>query len=237
MGVYMNNIAVEQLKISFQGDPILQGISFEAEEGSVTSILGNSGAGKTTLFRILCGLETADSGKVILNNKKIGLIFQQFYLWQHMTVLENLILAPMQVLKSTKQEAIQKAQALLLMLGVNAKIHAYPAVLSGGEQQRIAIARSLMMDPDVLLFDEPTSSLDPESTELIANIIQTLAKQGKIILIITHDVPFASKVSNTILFLKNGTIAEKTTCENGCINSQIPRFKAFLKNVDDVIEI
>ncbi len=227
---------MSNLEISFQGKPVLEGISFEAHEGSVISILGNSGAGKTTLFRILCGLETPDSGKVILNKKKIGFIFQQFYLWKHMTVLENLILAPTQVLKKSKLEATQKARELLLMLGIDGKIKAYPERLSGGEQQRVAIARALMMDPDVLMFDEPTSSLDPENTENIAKIIQSLTKQGKIILVITHDVQFARKASNNILFLDKGSIIETAKCENGFIKSQTPRLKEFLKNIDDLFE-
>lgn len=202
----MNHITVNNLTKSFKDNTILKDISFQAHEGSVTTFLGNSGAGKTTLFRVLSGLETPDSGSIVLNGKKIGFIFQQFHLWQHMTVLENLILAPIQVLKHSKQEAIHNAQLLLSYLGLIEKQSAYPKTLSGGEQQRVAIARALMMKPDVLLFDEPTASLDPECAKLIQTIIQTLSEKNKIILIITHDHAFAKSISDHILFLSEGKL-------------------------------
>lgn len=210
----MNNISVHNLSKSFQDTTVLQDISFEAHEGCVTTFLGNSGAGKTTLFRLLSGLEAPDAGSISLNGKKLGFIFQQFHLWQHMSVLENLILAPIQVLKYSKQQAIEQALALLSYLGLAEKKNAYPKTLSGGEQQRVAIARALMMKPDVLLFDEPTASLDPECTRLIHTIIQELTKKNKIILIITHDHSFAKSVSDHILFLKAGKLIKLSNDSN-----------------------
>lgn len=210
----MNTISAYNLCKSFKDTQVFQDISFEAHEGSVTTFLGSSGAGKTTLFRLLSGLETPDSGSIALNGKQIGFIFQQFHLWQHMNVLENLILAPVQVLKHSKQDAIQAAQTLLSSLGLSDKQNAYPKTLSGGEQQRVAIARALMMEPDVLLFDEPTASLDPDCTKTILSIIETLAKKNKIILIITHDHSFAKSVSDHILLLKAGKLIKISSDSN-----------------------
>ncbi len=224
----MNNISVNQLGKSFQGKAVLSDVNFKAEEGTVTTVLGNSGAGKSTLFRILCGLEAPDSGELVLNGKRVGIIFQQFHLWKHMTVLDNLILAPIQVSKLAKQDAIRKALELLLLLGMEEKAKAYPENLSGGEQQRVAIARTLMMDPEVLLLDEPTSALDPERTEIVVGIIQMLVKNRNIVFIITHDIHFAGRVSNTVLFIDKGSLLETVKCENGLIKGKTSRLREFL---------
>lgn len=215
----MNNISVNQLRKGYQSSRVLNDVSFNAKEGTVTSFLGKSGAGKTTLFRILSGLEKADAGQVHLHGKRVGFIFQQFHLWKHMSVLENLMLAPVHVLKKSKEVVMDESFKLLKLLGIEQKARYYPKTLSGGEQQRVAIARALMMEPDVILFDEPTSSLDPERTEIVLKIIQKLKEAGKIVLIITHDIPFASKASNVILFLEQGVLHESVDYEHSVNNN------------------
>lgn len=224
----MTKISVHQVTKRFGGKTVLEQISFEARVGTVTALLGNSGAGKTTLFRLICGLEVPDSGKIFLNGKNIGFVFQQFHLWKHMTVLENCILAPVHVLKMSKQDAIQKANGFLLSMGMEHKIKAYPETLSGGEQQRVAIVRALMMDPEVVLFDEPTSSLDPNRTEIVLEMIQSLTKKGIIILVITHDIDFARRVSDSILFFDKGNLVETAKCEKGVIFKKTQRLSEFL---------
>lgn len=226
----MSKISVSNLTKSFNNKVILNDINFSVEEGSVVTFLGNSGAGKTTIFRILSGLENPDAGNIQCFGKKIGFIFQQFHLWKHMTVLENCILAPVHALKISKAKASQKAEIYLSQLGLSHKLQDYPTTLSGGEQQRVAIVRALMMEPDILLFDEPTSSLDPERTEIIVNIIQSLMKKGLIVLVITHDINFAVKISHQVLFLDNGNLIESAKCNNGKIESKNARFSKFLNN-------
>lgn len=228
----MNKISVSELNKSYHDRAVLRQVSFEACAGTVTTLLGNSGAGKSTVFRLLSGLDLPDSGQIDLQGKKIGLIFQQFHLWKHMTVLENCILAPVHVQKLPKSLASQKAEKLLGQLGIGHKLHDNPSTLSGGEQQRVAIVRALMMDPDILLFDEPTSSLDPERTEIVANMIQSLTKKQMIVLVITHDIQFATRISDQILFFDKGRLIETADCKKGIIHKKSERLSEFLKCVN-----
>ncbi len=204
----MNKISVKQLTKSYQGKQILKKISFDVYAGNILALLGQSGGGKSTLLRCLCHLETPDSGNIELHGKKVGMVFQQLHLWKHMTVLENLITAPIHVLNYTKKSAIEKAKALLAQLKIADKMQDLPSQLSGGEQQRVAIARTLMMKPEILLFDEPTSALDSERTETVSDIIQSLAKSEIMIIVATHDQNFAKKIATRTLFLENGTLRE-----------------------------
>jgi len=204
----VNKISVKQLTKSYQGKQILKKISFDVYAGNILALLGQSGGGKSTLLRCLCHLETPDSGNIELHGKKVGMVFQQLHLWKHMTVLENLITAPIHVLNYTKKSAIEKAKALLAQLKIADKMQDLPSQLSGGEQQRVAIARTLMMKPEILLFDEPTSALDSERTETVSDIIQSLAKSEIMIIVATHDQNFAKKIATRTLFLENGTLRE-----------------------------
>lgn len=226
----MNKISINQLTKSFIGVPlpVLNDISFEAAGGTVTALLGSSGAGKSTLLRCLCQLEKPDAGEIHLHGKTVGVVFQQFHLWKHLSLLDNCTLAPIQTLKLPKKLAIQNAEACLYELGLLDKKDHFPATLSGGEQQRGAIARTLMMKPDVLLFDEPTSALDPERTEVISSIIASLAKQNLIILVVTHDITFARNIASRILFLDKGTILEEAPVQNKHILTKTDRFAKFL---------
>lgn len=203
----MNKISVKSINKAFQG-PILQNVSFDAYTGNIISLLGKSGSGKSTLLRCLAQLETPDSGQIELFGLQVGMVFQQFHLWKHMTVLENLITAPMHVLGLSKKEAIKEALQLLEQFQLQEKRYEFPLSLSGGEQQRVAIARALMMRPDILLFDEPTSALDPDRTHMVGQLIQQLAKQDLIILMATHDHHFSKWVSNRVFTLENGQLEE-----------------------------
>lgn len=227
----MNKISVEQLSKSFKGQKVLNQITFGAEAGTITALLGQSGAGKTTLLRCLCQLESPDSGNIHLFGKRVGVVFQQFHLWKHLTLLENCTLAPITSLKQPKKLAIQNAEALLSELGLLDKKHHLPSALSGGEQQRGAIARALMMKPEVLLFDEPTSALDPKRTDTVSSIMQALAKQGMIVLVVTHDIALAKRVANRSLFLEQGRIIEETAIQQGNIFPKTRDFAKFLNTI------
>lgn len=220
-------IEIKNLQKSFKGKLILNNISLTFKEGEILTLLGPSGAGKTTILRILNGLETCDSGDIIIDNtvicknaiysdiktqnevhKKIGLVFQSFNLFPHMSILENLILAPMHTLKLSLEEATEKALKILSKLSLEEKAKSYPYELSGGQKQRVAIARALMLNPKYICFDEPTSALDPVLTNDVANIIKSLAKENIGVLIITHDMDFSKKVSSRIIKLDLGRILE-----------------------------
>lgn len=226
----MNKISVKSLVKRFQGKTILDHLSFEMEPGQIYALLGTSGAGKSTLLRCLSDLDTPDAGQIHFENKRIGIVLQQFHLWKHMTVLQNLITAPLQVLKTPKKIAIAEAKTLLEQLKISDKIDRYPHQLSGGEEQRVAIARALMMKPDIMLFDEPTSALDPERTQSVSEIIHALAKNGICILAATHDLSFAKSVGNFAMFLENGQILEIADIKNKEIRANTERFRAFLSN-------
>ena len=205
-------LKVKNLNKSFGDNKVLNNISFEVDSGEVCVLLGKSGAGKTTILRCINGLETFDEGEIIVDNcvmkdknhisknrDKIGMVFQNFNLFPHMSVLENIISAPINVLKKSKEEAIKEAKEILKMVDLEDKINAYPYELSGGQCQRVAIARACALTPKVICFDEPTSALDVDSIEKVSKIIRDLKSKGMAILIITHDIVFANSISDKII--------------------------------------
>lgn len=212
-------LEVKGIKKSFKNNEVLKGISFSVESGETAVLLGKSGAGKTTIMRCINGLETFDEGELIIDGQeiktpsdmkkirgKIGMVFQNFNLFPHMTVMENIIESPVNVFKRDREESIGKARELLKMVDLEDKEDFYPFQLSGGQQQRVAIARSCALMPRVLCFDEPTSALDPETVNKIVDIINKLKKSGMAILIVTHDVMFAEKVADKKITVKDGYI-------------------------------
>ncbi len=226
-------LSVKDLYKSFGDIEVLKGICLTANKGDVISILGSSGSGKSTLLRCINFLEMPNSGKIIVCGEEIGLeknrkgvnqpkdikqvervrsklsmVFQQFNLWSHMTILENVIEAPIHVLKIPRAKAIEKAEYYLDKVGIKEKLDAYPAQLSGGQQQRAAIARALAMEPEVMLFDEPTSALDPELVGEVLQVIKNLAKEGRTMIVVTHEMGFARDVSSRVIFLNDGIIEE-----------------------------
>lgn len=209
-------LKVKNLSKSFGENKVLNDISFEVNTGEVCVILGKSGAGKTTILRCINGLETFDDGEIIVDNyvmkdkshisknrDKIGMVFQNFNLFPHMSVLENIISAPINVLKKSKEDAIKQAKDILKMVDLEDKVDAYPYELSGGQCQRVAIARACALTPKVLCFDEPTSALDVDSIEKVSKIIRNLKAKGMAILIITHDIGFANDINDKIIKIGN----------------------------------
>lgn len=204
-------LKVENLKKSFGNRQILNGINFTVNDGNILTIVGPSGAGKTTLLRCITGLETADSGTFLIDGKKynpanlegsdsvIGVVFQDFNLFPHLSVMENLTLAPTLVLKKSTSDAERTATKLLDQLGLKGKGNLYPYQLSGGQKQRVAIARALAMNPKILCYDEPTSALDPNLRDEVANLILSLKAQGMTQLVVTHDMDFAKKIADNML--------------------------------------
>ncbi|MDP3371386.1 MAG: ATP-binding cassette domain-containing protein [Candidatus Paracaedibacteraceae bacterium] len=198
---------------------ILDHLSFDVNDGEILAILGPSGAGKTTLLRCLALLHKQTAGRITFNGApidtlapgKVGIVFQGFNLFPHLTVLENLLLAPKCHKKDTSQALNDKAKKLLCQFGLESQIHVYPHSLSGGQKQRVAIARALMMDPPVLLFDEPTSALDPELINEVSDIIKALRQPNRVILVVTHEVRLARHVADQILFMNNGMILDNVT--------------------------
>ncbi|MBR8332371.1 ATP-binding cassette domain-containing protein [Burkholderia ambifaria] len=224
-------LSVKNIHKSFGDHHVLKGISLDAHEGDVISILGASGSGKSTFLRCLNLLETPDDGSVALAGEELkmkrardgklqpgdrrqvdrirsqlGMVFQNFNLWSHMTVLENLVEGPLRVLKRSRAEAVEEAEALLARVGLADKRGYYPAHLSGGQQQRVAIARALAMHPKVMLFDEPTSALDPELVGEVLRVMRSLAEEGRTMLVVTHEMGFARHVSNRVMFLHQGEV-------------------------------
>jgi octopine/nopaline transport system ATP-binding protein len=224
-------VTLTELHKRFGALEVLKGVSFQAVEGEVVSILGSSGSGKSTLLRCINMLEIPDSGDVVVAGERvllrkgrhgrteaadraqvdrlrsrIGMVFQTFNLWSHMTVLENVIEAPVHVQKRPKPECIAEAEALLAKVGIADKRDQYPAYLSGGQQQRAAIARALAMRPALMLFDEPTSALDPELVGEVLRVMRGLAQEGRTMLVVTHEIGFAREVSSKVVFLHQGTI-------------------------------
>lgn len=231
------SLKVEGLYKSFDGNVILDDVSFEIGRGEIVTVIGPSGAGKTTLLRCINGLERCDNGNIEIDGnylcsenggradycskqdllsirKKVGYVFQNFNLFPHMTVLENIVEAPIQVKNMKKKDAVKKAMDLLDKLGLAEKASSYPFQLSGGQKQRVAIARACALDPTVMCFDEPTSALDPEMREGIATIIEGLANQNMAILIITHDMAFAKRVSDRMIFIETGKLIADGKKEN-----------------------
>jgi len=210
----MKILEIKEISKSFNKIKILDKFSLNVEEGEIVSIIGPSGIGKSTLLRCINGLEKTDSGEIIINNSRIknkmqkqsnldiGLVFQDYNLFPQYSVIENITLTLTEVLKIKKQEAIEKAKELLLQMELLDKINSYPYELSGGEKQRLAIARTLGTNPKIICFDEPTSALDPKLVKQVFSIIKKLAKQGKAILIVSHDIKFANEISNRIIEFK-----------------------------------
>lgn len=217
---------MKHIKKSFGALDVLRDISLEVDKGEVLSIIGPSGSGKSTLLRCATGLETPDAGEIVKNGK-VGLVFQNFNLFPHFSVLKNIIDAPMRVQKRKKEEVLVQARELLKKMGLEGKEDAYPYQLSGGQQQRVSIARALCMNPDILFFDEPTSALDPELTGEILKVIKALAAEHITMVIVTHEMTFARDISDRIIFMDDGVIAVEGTPEQ-VFASEHARMKEFL---------
>lgn len=238
-------IHVEDLKKSFHKLQVLRGISTDIYEGEVVVIIGPSGSGKSTFLRCLNHLEQIDSGKVVVDDvdifdrktninttrEKIGMVFQHFNLFNNMNVLRNLMLAPVDLKKATKEQARAKALEMLERVGLADKAENFPSQLSGGQKQRVAIARALCMEPDVMLFDEPTSALDPEMVGEVLQIMKALAAYGMTMVIVTHEIGFAREVADRVLFIDEGCIVEEGTPEEIFNHPKTPRAIDFLNKV------
>lgn len=241
----MSVIKVEKLSKSFGDLKVLDEITEEIHQGEVVSIIGPSGSGKSTFLRCLNLLEKPSSGRVIfegtditdkkvnidLHRQKIGMVFQHFNVFPHLTVLENITITPRLEKKVPKAEIEAKALGLLKKVGLEEKANEYPRKLSGGQKQRLAIVRALAMDPDVILFDEPTSALDPEMVKEVLEVIKDLAVNGMTIVIVTHEMGFAKLISDRVLFMDGGNICEQGTPQQIFDNPQHPRTQAFLSKV------
>ena len=245
-------IALRGIHKSYDDLMVLRGVDIRAHEGDVISLIGSSGSGKSTLLRCVNMLEIcqqgdiqfcgeavrwsghgparmpADQAQVVRMRTKLSMVFQSFNLWAHMTVLKNVIEAPVTVLKRERGEAIDEAMALLEKVGIADKAHIYPAQLSGGQQQRAAIARALAMRPKALLFDEPTSALDPELEQEVVKVIRQLAGEGRTMILVTHDMKLARDVSNHVVFLNQGIIEEEGSPETVFGNPRTERLQKFL---------
>ena len=238
-------IKVEDLKKSFGNIHVLKGINTEIKKGEVVVIIGPSGSGKSTFLRTLNLLEMPTGGHIVLDDtditdksvdinlhrRKMGMVFQQFNLFPHMTILKNMTIAPIKLLKLSKEQAEKKAMDLLNKVGLADRADAYPSQLSGGQKQRVAIVRALCMDPEIMLFDEPTSALDPEMVGEVLGVIKDLAKSGMTMAIVTHEMGFAREVADRVLFIDEGVIMEEGTPEDIFGNPQSPRLKDFLSKV------
>lgn len=247
----MNLIEAKKIKKSFGRLEVLKGISLQVSEGQVVSIIGPSGSGKSTLLRCLTQLETTDQGEITVCGEKmmwtesgravyankdtlhniilnVGLVFQNFNLFPHFSVLENLIDAPIRIRGVSREEATQRARELLRKMDLASKENSYPCELSGGQQQRVAIARALAMQPRILFFDEPTSALDPELTGEILKVIRELAQEHMTMVIVTHEMAFARDVADHVIFMADGVIIEEGTPQQVFENTQNARTQAFL---------
>jgi octopine/nopaline transport system ATP-binding protein len=249
-------LIVEDLHKSFGPLEVLKGVSVTAHNGDIISVIGSSGSGKSTFLRCINFLETPNSGRIVVGGEEIrvktdsagrlvgadrkqidrvrmqlGMVFQSFNLWSHMTVLQNVMEGPVYVLKRPKNEAREEAMALLTKVGISEKHASYPSQLSGGQQQRVAIARALAMQPAVLLFDEPTSSLDPELVGEVLKVIEALAAEGRTMIVVTHEMGFAREVSNFTIFLDEGKIEEAGPPAQLFTNPKSARCRQFLSSV------
>jgi ABC-type histidine transport system ATPase subunit len=246
-------LSITDLHKSFNETEVIRGMSLEAAKGDVISLIGASGSGKSTFLRCINLLEMPNSGEVRVAGEliemkvdrkgkrmpvdqkqvdrirsKLGMVFQSFNLWSHMTILENIIEAPIHVLGQSKHQAQTSAMALLEKVGIADKAHQYPDHLSGGQQQRAAIARALAMDPEVMLFDEPTSALDPELVGEVLKVIRQLAAEGRTMIVVTHEMAFAREVSSQVIFLHQGRIEEQGTPEQVFQHAKSERCRQFL---------
>ena len=238
-------ITVKNLKKHFGGADVLAGIDVTINKGDVICVIGPSGSGKSTFLRCLNLLETPTGGSIIfegneltgkkvnlnLHRQKMGMVFQQFNLFPHMSVLDNLTCAPLMLKKCSRAQAEQKAMELLGRVGLADRAQDYPGQLSGGQKQRVAIVRALCMEPDVMLFDEPTSALDPEMVGEVLDVMKRLAKEGMTMVVVTHEMGFAREVSNRVLFLDEGVILEEGTPEQIFSNPRSERLRSFLAKV------
>ena len=238
-------ISVKNLRKSFHGTEVLKGITTEIDRGDVVCIIGPSGSGKSTFLRCLNRLETPDSGEILLDGvdlmdrktdldrqrMKMGMVFQQFNLFPHMTILKNLTVSPMMLKKTPQAEAEAKAMQLLDRVGLADRAKDYPAQLSGGQKQRVAIVRALCMEPEVMLFDEPTSALDPEMVGEVLDVMRELAESGMTMVVVTHEMGFAREVGNRVLFMDEGIIREENAPAELFGNPQSERLKTFLSKV------
>lgn len=225
---------------------VLKDINLKVNKGETVAVIGPSGSGKSTLCRTINRLETISSGEILIEGQKlpeegkplaklraeVGMVFQQFNLFSHMTILQNVMIGPVDILRQDKKSAKANALELLKKVGVESQAEKYPAELSGGQQQRAAIARSLAMNPKVMLFDEPTSALDPEMIGEVLSVIRKLAENGMTMLIVTHEMAFAKEVSDRIIFMENGEILCDENSKEFFENQQNPRIKAFLSKIE-----
>ncbi|HFI5336270.1 TPA: amino acid ABC transporter ATP-binding protein [Serratia liquefaciens] len=238
-------IRVHNLQKQFGESHVLRGISCEIAANEVVCVIGPSGSGKSTFLRCINALETLSGGEILVNGfaihsqktdlnkmrESVGMVFQRFNLFPHMTVLENIIMAPMGVKKLSRAEAILRAEALLQKVGLLDKIDAYPNSLSGGQQQRVAIARALAMEPKIMLFDEPTSALDPELVGEVLAVMKSLAHEGMTMVVVTHEMGFAREVADRVLFIDQGIIQEEGSPQQIFSHPVNPRTQAFLSKV------
>ena len=238
-------IQVQDLKKAFGANQVLDGISTEICQGEVVAIIGPSGSGKSTFLRSLNLLEVPTGGKILFegtditdpkvdinrHRQKIGMVFQQFNLFPHKTVKQNIMMAPVALKLMTREKASKRADELLKRVGLPDKADSYPDMLSGGQKQRIAIARSLAMNPDVMLFDEPTSALDPEMVGEVLELMKELAKSGMTMVVVTHEMGFAREVATRVLFIDDGKIQEENAPKEFFENPKNPRLKEFLSKV------
>lgn len=249
------SLEVDGLHKSFGALEVLKGVSLEAREGDVISMLGSSGSGKSTFLRCINLLEMPNAGTVTVHGEvikmaadrhgdykptdarqverirsRLAMVFQSFNLWSHMTVLENVIAGPIHVMKKPRAEAVDQAKAVLERVGMYERRDYYPAHISGGQQQRAAIARALAMNPEVMLFDEPTSALDPELVGEVLKVIRSLAEEGRTMVVVTHEMGFARDVSSEVIFLHQGRIEEQGKPQQMFTNPKTDRFREFLSN-------
>ena len=238
-------ISVKGLKKNFEGLEVLKGMDVEINKGDVICVIGPSGSGKSTFLRCLNLLEKPNGGTIVfeganltdkkvdlnLHRQRMGMVFQQFNLFPHMTVLQNLICAPMMLKKMPREQAVSLAMDLLGRVGLADRAESYPNQLSGGQKQRGAFVRALCMEPDVMLFDEPTSALDPEMVGEVLDVMKTLAKEGMTMVVVTHEMGFAREVSNRVLFLDEGYIIEEGTPEEVFDHPKSERLQSFLSKV------
>ncbi|TDT99782.1 MULTISPECIES: amino acid ABC transporter ATP-binding protein [Azorhizobium] len=239
----MSEVLIENVHKSFGAVEVLKGVSLTVERGQVVALIGRSGSGKSTLLRCINGLETIQSGRIEIAGEEVtqdkeklrhlrtevGIVFQSYNLFPHLSVGENIMLAPKIVKKVAAKEAHDTAREVLQLVGLSEKFDAYPDQLSGGQQQRVAIARSLAMHPKLMLFDEVTSALDPELTEEVLNVMERLARNGMTMILVTHEMGFAKRVANTTVFMHKGRIWEEGPSQELFANPQTPELRQFVK--------